>query len=60
MSQPESTHAYLGAEMVGKEEWWGWIIDRMPPLSWLDDAAGNTALQLNAEHLTELLSQVEL
>lgn len=46
--------------MVGKEEWWGWIIDRMPPLSWLDDAAGNTALQLNAEHLTELLSQVEL
>lgn len=42
--QPESEHAYLGAEMVGKEEWWGWIVSKMPPLSWLG-AARNTALQ---------------
>jgi hypothetical protein len=56
----ESDYAYLGAEMIGKEEWWGWIVDRVPPLSWLDDAARNEDLQLKAEQLTELLSQVEL
>jgi hypothetical protein len=57
--QPESAYAHLGAEMVGNEEWWAWIVDEMPPLSWLD-AARHQALQLNAEQLTELLSQVEL
>ncbi len=59
MPQSESTRAYLGAVMIGKEEWWGWIVSEMPPLSWLG-AARDTALQLNAVQLAKLLSQVEL
>jgi hypothetical protein len=57
--QPESTYAHLGAETRGREEWWGWIVSEMPPLIWLG-AARDTALQLNAVQLAELLSQVEL
>jgi hypothetical protein len=56
--QPESKFPYLGAKTLGTEEWWGWVVTEMPPLSWLE-AAQNTALQLNTEQLAELLSQVE-
>ncbi len=55
--QPESKFPYLGAKIPGTEEWWGWIVTEMPPLSWLKEAQ-DTALQLNTEHLAELLSQV--
>jgi hypothetical protein len=56
--QPESRYAYLGATTTGKEEWWGWIICEMPPLSWLK-AAEDTTLPLNTEQLAELLIQVK-
>jgi hypothetical protein len=56
--QSESDYAYLGAE-PGKEEWWAWIVNKLPPLSWLESAR-STALQLSAVQLAELLSQVEL
>jgi hypothetical protein len=56
--QAESDYASLGTE-PGKEEWWAWIINNLPPLSWLESAKA-TALQLSAVQLVELLSQVEL
>lgn len=55
----------IGVDSLGREEWWGWIVDEMPPLSWLEAAfqASSTedkALQLSAKQLAELLNWVEL
>jgi hypothetical protein len=58
LPQSESKYAYLGAETRGREEWWGWIVSEMPPLSWLDTAR-DTALELKSAQLAELLSRVE-
>ncbi|MGB7417399.1 MAG: hypothetical protein WA902_24595 [Thermosynechococcaceae cyanobacterium] len=57
--QPESQYACLGAAVPGKEEWLAWIVNDLPPLTWLG-AARNTALQLSIENLEELVTQVEL
>jgi hypothetical protein len=46
--------------MVGKEQWWAWIVSEEPPLSWFEQMRNNRGEKLSNRQLLELLRLAEV